>query len=625
MCGINGFNFKNTGLINEMNQALAHRGPDGQACYEQDHISLGHARLSIIDLSNAADQPLFYTYENKSAWIVFNGEIYNYVELKQKLSAKGYIFKTSSDTEVILAAYFEWGEKCVNEFNGMWAFCIYDVTLEVLFFSRDRLGVKPLYYFYENEILIFSSEIKAILLHKEQKINRISNVNQAAVEIYFSTGYIPAPLSIYNNIFKLEPATNMFFDLKENKIIRKNTYFKSPIVNKKPVSENELIEEGKYLFEDSVKLRMRSDVPVGAFLSGGLDSSSVVGEMTKFTDRHKLHTFSIGFDEIEYDETKYINLVKDYFKTIHHHSTYKEQDFVNFWPDYSKVFDEPFGDYSAFPSNKVCSMGREQVTVILSGDGGDEIFGGYPIYNIGYTIDRIRVMPKTVRKILLASFTPLRRVDKRVDKIVELLRLSLNPNSTFYSEVFAKNRYKPEIYKQFSEDKMKEALELSNNNLPEALRIYDLLGNTLSNSYLVKVDKTSMNNSVEVRSPFLDYRFIEFAQSVPVQNKVGVIKNKILLREIIKDIVPANIVNRGKMGFTPPIQDWLYRYATPNKIERYIELLNSFIPALSSFYKEKILGQSTTYMINSYMIKLIIFGEWFDYWISENHKSEKII
>lgn len=617
MCGISGFNFKNDYLIQNMNLELNHRGPNGQSHFTDDKVSIGHTRLSIIDLSTEANQPFEYIHNKNRYSIVFNGEIYNYIELRERLKLLGYQFRTTSDTEVILVSYIEWGEKCVNFFNGMWSFCLYNMQNEIFFISRDRLGVKPLYYFFQNEIFIFSSEIKAILVHKQFKIDTFENLNINAIEMFFASGYIPAPLSIFKNVNKLENGYNLVFDLKSKKIINKYKYFNIPVLNTSIYLENDLIEEGKFLLQDSVKLRMRSDVSVGAFLSGGLDSSAVVATVSKFSEINKFHTFSIGFEDKIYDESVYINLVKDYFKTNHHHYIYKEDDFNAFWPEYSKTFDEPFGDYSSFPTYKVSSIASNNVTVVLSGDGGDEIFGGYPIYNVGHVINNLRKLPPSVLKIFSKISSSIKSIDHRTEKVNELFKLALNSNQQFYSTLFSNNRFKPEIFQDFSEAKLIEALELSENNMAEALRIYDLTSNTLSDNYLVKVDRASMRNSIEVRSPFLDYRFIDFSQRIPPHLKVTTFNSKILMKKIIKNIVPKEIIKRKKMGFTPPIQNWIYKDLSKSKIDYYIELLETLSPNISIFYRENILNKHSNYIINSYYIKLMIFGKWFDYWINK--------
>lgn len=615
MCGIVGIINGKSSLVESMLSTLSHRGPDGSQVFIKDNIALGHARLSIIDLNSRSSQPFRYTsLSGNSYTIVFNGEIYNYIEIKDTLIKKGYLFNTTSDTEVIAAAYSEWGDDCVSKFNGMWAFCIYDIKNSKLFCSRDRLGVKPFYYYYSNNELIFSSEIKGILQHKHLEINAINNISVDAVDLYFSLGYIPSPLSIYKNVYKLQAGHNLVFDLEKSEIVKLYKYYNLPSVSYS-TNKFDLIEEGRYLIRDAVKLRMRSDVPVGAFLSGGLDSSTVVGEMRHFTNANKLHTFSIGFSEKAYDESKYAYLVKDYFATLHHHHIYTEDEFNALWSSYSEIFDEPFGDYSSFPSYQVCKLAKENVTVVLSGDGGDEIFGGYPIYSRGNLAEMISNMPEVGRNILYKITAKAAKYDRRFEKVAELIRLSLLAKSSFYSQMFSDSRYKPQVYIDYTTQCLNHSLQISSNSLPEALRINDLLYNTLADNYLVKVDRTSMNNSIEVRSPFLDYRLAEYAQKIPVYQKVGNFSNKILMREIIKDIVPQEILKRDKMGFTPPINQWLYKSVSNEQFLRYSELLHQFSPQLYQFYKNLLNNKVDSHMRDFYMIKLVIFGKWINKWV----------
>jgi asparagine synthase (glutamine-hydrolysing) len=614
MCGINGFNFEHQDLINSMNKRLRHRGPDGSSSFVNGKLSLGHARLAIIDLSNAAIQPMSYISKARNIKIVFNGEIYNYIEVKSQLKELGYVFKTTSDTEVILASYIEWAEDCVNHFNGMWAFCIYDEDKNLLFCSRDRLGVKPFYYYNKNDLFIFSSELKSILEHSALNICSSDNINPEAVELYFALGYVPSPKSIYKNINKLEAGHNLIFDLESKSISEYYKFFEIDRITNN-LNHDQLLEEGMYILHDATKLRMRSDVNVGAFLSGGLDSSAVVGEMQKFTEIEKLHTFSIGFEDKKLDESPYINLVKDYFGTQHRHYIYKEEDYRSLWNDYSEIFDEPFGDYSSFPSHKVCQLASNEVKVVLSGDGGDEIFGGYPLYNIGYAIEKIRYMPPIIRELMFKASSFAKGIHPKFNKINELIKLSLKDKNTFHSQMFDESRYKPKVFQDWSLEKMDYALLLADNNLAEALRIYDLLNNTLADNYLVKVDRSSMANSIEVRSPFLDYRFVQFAQKIPVKKKVGVSGTKILMREMISDIVPKAIINRNKMGFTPPIHEWIYNHIDENRLKKYLQYIENINLDLYNFYRKIINKPNKVYMDDFYMIKLVIFGKWFERWI----------
>ena len=631
MCGINGIIRYDENVSKEeldlMNKSIKHRGPDDDGTFVYECINysvgLGHVRLSILDLSEKGHQPMGYNImddriiyddnelNNADIIIAYNGEVYNYLELKEKYNLNT---ETGTDTEVILKLYNKLGSDCVKEFNGMWAFCIFDKRKNLIFCSRDRLGQKPFYYYFNEytKEFIFSSELKGITSVKE--INKKENINKDAVNLYFALGFIPSPYSIYNNVFKLEARQNLIFDLN-SKEIKKNYYWELPNYN--PIyDKNKLIEEGKKLLYDAVKLRMRSDVPVGAFLSGGLDSSSVVGIMSKYTDLKNLHTFSIGF-EGKYDETPYINIVKDYFKTNHHHYYFKEKDFEELIDKYSWIYDEPFGDYSGFPTYKVSNMAKQFVSVSLSGDGGDEIFGGYTNHVNGYRMDFIRKLPKFLR--ILGSKLP---VKKNLNGIVNLyllkeaFRLSLINPENFYAESIKEDAIRPEIYKRWTIEKMRYCLNKGNNKLGEAMRTFDLLHNTLSDNFLVKVDRASMANALEVRSPFLDYRFAEFSQRIPTEWKQDLFKTKKLMREIIKDILPDEIVNRGKQGFTPPLADWILKEKYLNEIFEKIEILKEIDNELYEFFKEKVFKNKEQSLYRNYLIRLFLFIKWWEKWIN---------
>ncbi|MFU8652421.1 asparagine synthase (glutamine-hydrolyzing) [Methanotorris formicicus] len=629
MCGINGIVRFDRGILKEeidgMNNAIRHRGPDDEGVFilnsKNYSIGLGHVRLAILDLSEKGHQPMGYNIEedkityrdeeldNADIIIVYNGEVYNYLELKEKFNLKT---ETGTDTEVILKLYDKLGFDCVKEFNGMWAFCIFDKQKNLIFCSRDRLGIKPLYYYWDGEEFIFSSELKGILAVK--KINKKENINKEAVELYFALGFIPSPYSIYKNIFKLEARQNLIFDLNK-KEIKKFCYWELP--DYKPIyDKNKLIEEGKKLLYDAVKIRMRSDVPVGAFLSGGLDSSTVVGIMRDFTDLSKLHTFSIGF-EGKYDETPYIKIVVDYFKTNHHHYYFKEEDFEKLIDKYIWIYDEPFGDYSGFPTYKVSEMAREFVTVVLSGDGGDEVFGGYRFHLISKRIEYLKKIPKFVRMLLLKILNNNLLKNYTLFLIREAINLSLiENNEKFYSKLFDGKFMISNRGKIWVEEHLKYSLNKTNNNLPESIRVFDLLFRTLSDNFLVKVDRASMANALEVRSPFLDYRFAEFSQKIPNEWKVDFFKTKKLMREIVKDILPEEILNRGKGGFEPPLDKWILKRKYKNILDDGIRILEELnFKDLVEFYKnDALVGNNKLH--NIYKIRLFLFTKWWERWIN---------
>lgn len=614
MCGINGFNFSNNDLAMAMNRSIIHRGPDNQSIWGNERITFGHVRLSIIDVSNLGNQPFHYETNDKHYTIVFNGEIYNYIEIRNELLLNEYEFKSNSDTEVILAAYDFWGKDCIHKFNGMWAFCIYDPQLDILFCSRDRLGVKPFCYYFFNGKFIFSSEIKAILEHKELNLNSIENINIESVELFFSSGMIPSPNSIYKNIYKLESGHNLEFNLRTKKL-KKYKYLK---INEQKLVHNKsiLLDELDYLFNDSIKLRMRSDVSVGSFLSGGIDSTSIVYSILNTSNLKEFHTFSVGF-EGKFDETNYIKSSYKNLKEVnHHHEYYLKDNWVRDREVYTFVFDEPFGDYSGFPTLHVSSMASKYTTVVQSGDGGDEVFGGYPVYERGIIVEKLNKIPLFLRKnlhtLLINSNNPNLR------HLKEALKLSINNKDAFWANYLEEERIYSESYKGKAIDNLRECLSLCNGNLPEALRMYDLLFDTLSDRFLTKVDKASMFNSIEVRSPFLDYRFIEFSLKIPSELKFKLGQSKILLKEYIDSYLPnlpKEIIYRKKQGFSPPVRTWLSDEFDKSDYYEILDVINYLQPQLYNFYTKIFNSEKIQSSNLEYLVKLRIFKDWYDRWI----------
>jgi asparagine synthase (glutamine-hydrolysing) len=598
-----------------MNNAVKHRGPDGEGIYVDGLVSLGHRRLAILDLSDKGKQPMSYEHNGRKVVITYNGEIYNFEELRATLEHDGYKFRSETDTEVILAAYLRYDMDCVTHFNGMWAFCIYDSDKKILFCSRDRLGKKPFYYYGADGLFIFSSELKGILEHRYLGLNALENVNEDAIDFYFSLGFIPAPYSIYENAYKLEARQNLIYDLKRKKIARKMYYYEIP--GYRPICDKQkLIEEGRSILKDAVRLRMRSDVPVGAFLSGGLDSSTVVGVMKDFTELKKLHTFSIGF-EGKYDETPYVNIVKNHFETRHHHYYFGEKDFENMLDTTYYYYDEPFGDYSNFPTYEVSKLAKRYVTVVLTGDGGDEIFGGYTKYVTAYRMDLLYRIPRFLRR--LGSMVPTKEnQDHRASLYLlkEALKVSLSDKKSFYADLLEDERPKPKIYKTWTTEKLDYCLRKGQHKLAEALRTCDLLFVTLPDYFLAKVDRASMANGLEIRSPFLDYRFVEFAQKIPTELKIDLFETKKLMREIIRDILPEEIVRRGKQGFTPPLEKWILDRKYDSFFESPLNILGKMNRRLFEFFKGKVLRKSNGPYTND-KIRLFLFGRWWEKWIKE--------
>ncbi len=643
MCGINWFiklidQQQSESLIKHMNQAIIHRGPDDQGffCQQNDSFSISQwqVRLAIIDLSDAWFQPMFYDKDvgnfsqkhnphiveeigEKSIRIIFNGEIYNFQEIKWDLINKWYTFASNSDTEVILASYLEYGTDCVNHFNGMRAFALYDPRKQEVFCSRDRLGKKPFYYYFDGQQFIFSSEIKGILEHKELKINTKENMDPEALDFYFTMGYIPAPRTIYKNVRKLEARHNLQLKITNHKLqITNSCYYEIP--EYKPINDKQaLLEEGKKLLEDSVKIRMfTSDVPVGAFLSWWLDSSSVVAEMTKRVDKDKLNTFSIGF-EGKYDESDYVHIVEKAFGTKHHHEYFRQKDFERMIDDISFYYDEPFADYSNFPTRFVCELAKKDVTVSLSGDGGDEIFGGYMMHQVGAQMTIIRKIPKFFRQLLYRIIPKTADNLSTLSKIKEAFRVSLLPLENFYANIWGSTLYKPEIYKKRTEEKFRELLKATHGNFTQAMIDFDLFYNTLADNFLVKTDRASMAQPLEIRSPFLDVRWIDRGRKTPTRWKVSRRKTKILMREIIKDIVPLEIIHRNKQGFEPPIKDRILQEKYMQEIRSWLDELtrNSILSSQwKTFYQDQVFTQNNS-VFNVYKVKLFLLIKWYKQWV----------
>ncbi|MFB6226477.1 MAG: asparagine synthase (glutamine-hydrolyzing) [Candidatus Paceibacteria bacterium] len=598
MCGINGFNWKDKKLAKSMSDSLKHRGPDGEGYLTDNNVSLGHRRLSIIDTSEKGNQPMKFSHKGNEATIIYNGEIYNFREIRKELKNKGYKFNSNTDTEVVLASYLEYGENCVNGFNGMWAFAIYDKKRKKLFLSRDRTGQKPLFYYFDGENFAFSSEIKGIL-----KFNPKPEIEKKAANFYFSLGFIPAPYSIYKNIFKLEPRQNLHFDLNKKKI-EKNYYYDWP--NYKPTKhKKKLIEEAKERIKNSVKKRLVSDVPLGAFLSGGLDSTTIVSYMKEQMNK-PLHTYSIGF-EGGFDESEYINIAKDYYKTKHHHNYFREKDFHKILEKIFYYYDEPFADPSMFPTLFLSKFARKGLTVSLSGDGGDEVFGGYPRHIMARQIEILRKLPKWSRKILM-KIVPSH-------KVKEGIKISLLPKEKFYSEARGWIP-KPKEVKEKLESILKKCLEKSNGNLPEAVRLMDVYFYTLPDNFLQKVDRASMSQGLEVRSPFLDHKLIEFSNKIPSSQKVSFSNDKILFKEIVKDILPKKLLNRKKQGFTPPLNKWIKEESYKEELHEALENLHEkevLSKEWKNFYLKHAFKKDDV-VHNNYKIRLFLFYKWYKYW-----------
>ena len=567
MCGITGKIYLNDKTVSEqdiliMNEKILHRGPDDGGVYisPDQKVGLGHRRLSIIDLSPLGHQPMRYLdrYE-----IVFNGEIYNFQEKKIELEKDGYIFKSKSDTEVILALYDKFGKKCLEHLRGMFAFTIYDEQEKTVFCARDRVGKKPFKYYLDENVFIFGSELKAILTQKEYK----KEPDYIAIHHYLTLQYCPAPLTGFKDLKKLEPAHYLFVDLKTKKV-EKERYWKLDYSQKLNLSEDEWKKRIMQKLEEAVKLRMISDVPLGAFLSGGIDSSAIVALMSKFS-KTPVKTFSIGFEEERYNELKYAKIVAKKFKTDHKEFIVKP-DAIKMLPQLVYQYEEPYADSSALPTYYVSKMTREYVTVALNGDGGDENFAGYGRYSVqkfGILYNKFIPFHK---KIILPIVKFLATLVKntffdRAYIFANTLSQKYNYRYINYIRYFS-NELKEKIYTDNFKEKTKniDSYKIVADKFNEAGTkdkmdqcLYADFSTYLHDDLMAKVDIDSMAVVLEGRSPFLDYEMLELTAKIPFNLKLkGLNNKKYILKETLRGLVPDEVMFRPKMGFGIPIDVW---------------------------------------------------------------------
>lgn len=636
MCGIAGiidFNKQSSvEILKKCTDIMAHRGPDGSDYIFLEtanaQIGFGHRRLSIIDLSTAASQPMWY----KDYCIIFNGEIYNYAEIKKNLQELGHQFNTHSDTEVILHAWEQWGEQMLHHFIGMFVIVIYDKNAEKLFFARDRAGVKPLYYSFKDGLFLFGSELKALLQHPlfEKEID----LNSAAAFMQF--GYVPTPHCIFKNTYKLKPGHTLNLDLVTKETTTKqywNVYdaYNQPILD---ISLPEAIEETEKLLTNAFQYRMVSDVPVGVFLSGGYDSTCVAALLQK-NNTEKIKTFTIGVPDAGLNEAPYAKKIAAHLGTDHTEYYCTQEEALEIVPNLPFYFDEPFADSSAIPTSLVSKVAREKVTVALSADAGDEIFAGYNRYEYVMKYGKkLRALPTAVRKGAAAI----------MDNIPANNIPVLNKKYLFYSRYekvksFLKNPSEQNILvsltKIINDNDISGLFKQPVNALATAFESTELKKEHYSTlSYLMaidyqtyllddilnKVDKATMSASLEGREPFLDHRIIEWAGRLPLEYKYNKGNKKFILKEIVHRHVPKEIMERPKMGFGIPIAHWLQQdlkylvdqYLDSAFIEKQQIFNNTFVQELKiSFQNGKMEKAEKIWF-------LLTFQMWYDKWINNN-------
>ncbi|MGH3119392.1 MAG: asparagine synthase (glutamine-hydrolyzing), partial [Gaiellales bacterium] len=567
MCGIVGrYNFA-TGrpvdaqLIGSMADLIAHRGPDDAGVHSSGSIGLGNRRLAIVDLSTAGHQPM--RFADADIWVTYNGEIYNFRELRADLEDCGHRFRSSTDTEVLLAAYVQWGDACVSRLRGMFAFAIWDGRSQRLLLARDRVGKKPLYYRLDEDGLAFASEAKSFLADSGFS----ARPSLPALSEYLTFQYVPSPVTAFEGVWKVRPGHYLVADRDG---VRTERYWRLRYDQKVSVDETSAAEAVLSKLRESVRIRLISDVPLGAFLSGGIDSSAVVAFMAEQSSA-PVKTVSIGFDEREYNELNYARVVAQRFATDHHEFVVRP-DALSILPDLAWCYSEPFGDSSAVPTYYLAKLTREHVTVALNGDGGDEDFAGYPRYVANMLAARVDILPKWVRHGIarfsigtgMANGARPRSLRNRLVRFAEALDES--PAHRYSRWV---SHFRPPLKTELCTSEFMEAAGEQDYARPivnayDHALARDFVDATLSvdvetylpEDLLVKMDIATMAHSLEGRSPFLDHEFMELCASLPSSLKLRGNTTKYLLKKALRGILPDLVLDRPKMGFGVPIDRW---------------------------------------------------------------------
>jgi asparagine synthase (glutamine-hydrolysing) len=566
MCGIAGFIGEGRqDDLKRMNAMMQHRGPetDGNWNNESSKVFLGHKRLSIIDIEGGY-QPMLSADEKLA--VVFNGEIYNFKELRDELILLGHKFTTDhSDTEVLLYAYRQWGKEMPSKLNGMWAFAIYDIEKRQIFFSRDRFGKKPFFYSIQNGVFAFASELTALIAH--HRIER--NVSHTAIKKYFAYGYIPAPHTIFKNIFKLPGGHNLLLSV-DDLSFRISRYWDFVLEEPDKMPENpeeSWGEEIRHLLDMAVKRRLLADVPLGVFASGGIDSSAVAAYAVKHIGNEKLKTFSIGFDEASFDESDYAKKIASLLGTEHFLETMSIETALTILPDIIAKLDEPMGDSSLLPTYLLCRQTKKHVTVAVGGDGADELFAGYdPFRALKMANFYNSLMPKPVHKAigLLAGMLPTSHSNMSLDFRIKRTLRGLTYPKQLWNPVWLGTLAPDEISSLFNEETdteevYSEAIQKwddcrQENIFDKILEFYTKL--YLQDDILVKVDRASMMNTLEVRAPFLDIELVNMVRKIPWNYKYRNGQTKYILKKALEPVLPKEILYRSKKGFGVPVGRW---------------------------------------------------------------------
>ena len=622
MCGIAGMVYRDgrraeERLLRAMARTIAHRGPDGEGVQAFDGAGLAHRRLAIIDLSPAGAQPMVSS--DGSAWVAFNGEIYNFLELRKELEGLGHRFQSHSDTEVILAGWLQWGEGVIGRLDGMFAIALWDLKARRLLLARDRTGKKPLYVYEDDRKVVFGSEIKAILAHPE--IDRTHSPE--AVPQFLSHGYVPTPGTFYSRIRKLRPAHLEVFEF-EKRASQPTQYWEFPLGPSRKVTDLREVEERiRELFFAAVKRRMMSDVPLGAFLSGGIDSTLVVAAMARFSSK-PVKTFSIGFEGYpDWDETKYAKQVAQRYGTEHTEFKVKPESF-ELIDKLAWHYDEPFGDSSAIPTYVVSKLTREKVTVALTGDGGDELFAGYPRFAAAVAAERV---PSVLRRIARRALTPLPAGKRHGSTWERARRFALYASQPLperlrnWVSLFAASELqrllRPEVSRLATSARLGASyveLDAATGQLDPMNRVLYLNARTyLLDDLNVKMDRASMAASLEGRSPFLDTALMEFVASLPGNLKARGTTLKWILKRAFQDLLPHEVVHRKKMGFGVPLGAW-FREGVRGQLEE--RLLSPSSPLRAYFRPGALEGLFAQHQESRRDLGLQFWGLWLlDAWL----------
>ena len=568
MCGITGI-FDTRGkrdvdraVLQRMNDSQLHRGPDEGSLHLEPGVGLGHRRLSIIDIATG-QQPLFN--EDGSVVVVFNGEIYNYQQLIPELQALGHVFHTKSDTEVIVHAWESWGPDCVSRFRGMFAFALWDRNQQTFFMARDRLGVKPMYYaLLDDGSLLFGSELKSILAHGGLR----RDIDPLAVEEYFALGYVAEPRTIFKQAKKLPPAHTLCLRRSETPG-EPREYWDVRFTLDNPISQSDAQAELVERLRESVRLRMIAEVPLGAFLSGGVDSSAVVALMAGISSG-PVNTCSIGFDDPAFNESEFAQMVADRYKTNHRLEVVQSDDF-DLIDTLARLYDEPYADSSAIPTYRVCQLARKHVTVALSGDGGDESFGGYRRYRLHMIEERMRAaMPQGFRSTVFGTLGKLYpkadwapRMFRAKSTFEGLARTSIEAylhamsvvREPVRSQLYSRS-FKAELAGYHAQEVFERHAKRAGTEDPLALIQYLDLHTYLVGDINTKVDRASMAHSLEVREPLMDHVLVEWLATLPSSMKMHGAEGKYLFKQAMEPYLPNDVLYRPKMGFAVPLARW---------------------------------------------------------------------